>query len=278
MNKKLKKFLVDPMNIIIIAILLAFIVLAVFAPQVAPYNPDKLDMRNRFAVPSGEHWLGTDEVGRDIFSRIVFGARISLTIGLLSTGIALAIGGTLGVIAGYFSKLDNVIMRFVDIILAIPTILVAIAVVGALGPGVYNLMIAIGVSMIPTFARIARSTVLPLKNIEYVDAARSVGATNFYILRKAITPNILGPIVVYGTLTLGSAILSAAILNFLGIGLDPVTPEWGAMASAGRNYLRQAPHVTFIPSLAIFLVVLCFNQLGDRLRDYLDPRKTLSGT
>lgn len=278
MNKKLKKFLVDPMNIIIIAILLTFIVLAVFAPLVAPYNPDKLDMRNRFAVPSGEHWLGTDEVGRDIFSRIVFGARISLTIGLLSTGIALAIGGTLGVIAGYFSKLDNVIMRFVDIILAIPTILVAIAVVGALGPGVYNLMIAIGVSMIPTFARIARSTVLPLKNIEYVDAARSVGATNFYILRKAITPNILGPIVVYGTLTLGSAILSAAILNFLGIGLDPVTPEWGAMASAGRNYLRQAPHVTFIPSLAIFLVVLCFNQLGDRLRDYLDPRKTLSGT
>lgn len=278
MNKKLKKFLVDPINIIIIAILLAFIVLAVFAPQVAPHNPDKLDMRNRFAVPSGEHWLGTDEVGRDIFSRIVYGARISLTIGLLSTGIALAIGGTLGVLAGYFSKLDNVIMRFVDIILAIPTILVAIAVVGALGPGVYNLMIAIGVSMIPTFARIARSTVLPLKNIEYVDAARSLGATNFYILRKAITPNILGPIVVYGTLTLGSAILSAAILNFLGIGLDPVTPEWGAMASAGRNYLRQAPHVTFIPSLAIFLVVLCFNQLGDRLRDYLDPRKTLSGT
>lgn len=278
MNKKLKKFLTDPINVIIIAILLIFIILAVFAPLVAPFNPDKLDMRNRFATPSGEHWLGTDEVGRDIFSRIVYGARISLTIGLLATGIALAIGGTLGVLAGYFSKLDNLIMRFVDIILAIPTILVAIAVVGALGPGVYNLMIAIGVSMVPTFARIARSTVLPLKNIEYVDAARSLGASNLYILVRAITPNILGPIVVYGTLTLGSAILSAAILNFLGIGLDPVTPEWGAMASAGRNYLRQAPHVTFIPSLAIFLVVLCFNQLGDRLRDYLDPRKTLSGT
>lgn len=278
MNKKLKKFLTDPINIIIIAILLIFIVLAVFAPLVAPHNPDKLDMRNRFALPSGEHWLGTDEVGRDIFSRIVYGARISLTIGLLATGIALAIGGTLGIIAGYFSKLDNLIMRFVDIILAIPTILVAIAVVGALGPGVYNLMIAIGVSMVPTFARIARSTVLPLKNIEYVDAARSLGASNLYILVRAITPNIMGPIVVYGTLTLGSAILSAAILNFLGIGLDPVTPEWGAMASAGRNYLRQAPHVTFIPSLAIFFVVLCFNQLGDRLRDYLDPRKTLSST
>ena len=278
MNKKLKKFLTDPINIIIIAILLIFIVLAVFAPLVAPFNPDKLDMRNRFATPSAEHWLGTDEVGRDIFSRIVFGARISLTIGLLATGIALAIGGTLGIIAGYFSKLDNLIMRFVDIILAIPTILVAIAVVGALGPGVYNLMIAIGLSMVPTFARIARSTVLPLKNIEYVDAARSLGASNLYILVRSITPNILGPIVVYGTLTLGSAILSAAILNFLGIGLDPVTPEWGAMASAGRNYLRQAPHVTFIPSLAIFLVVLCFNQLGDRLRDYLDPRKTLSST
>lgn len=278
MNKKAKKFFKDPVNIIILTVLAVFIVLAIFAPLVAPYDPDRLNMRNRFAMPSTENWLGTDEVGRDIFSRIVFGARISLTIGLLSTGIALLIGGTLGVLAGYFSKLDNLIMRFVDIILAIPTILVAIAVVGALGPGVYNLMIAIGLSMVPTFARITRSTVLPLKNIEYVDAARSLGATNLYILVRAITPNILGPIVVYGTLTLGSAILSAAILNFLGIGLDPVTPEWGAMASAGRNYLRQAPHVTFIPSIAIFLVVLAFNQLGDRLRDYLDPRKTLSGT
>lgn len=277
MSKKLKKFLKNPINIVIIAVLLIFILMAVFAPLIASHDPDRLDMRNRFAMPSTEHLLGTDEVGRDIFSRVVFGARISLTIGLLATSIALAIGGTLGVIAGYFSKLDNVIMRFVDIILAIPTILVAIAVVGALGPGVYNLMIAIGLSMVPTFARITRSTVLPLKNIEYVDAARSLGASNLYILVRSITPNILGPVVVYGTLTLGSAILSAAILNFLGIGLDPVTPEWGAMASAGRNYLRQAPHVTFIPSIAIFLVVLCFNQLGDRLRDYLDPRKASSG-
>lgn len=273
-TKVLRRFLRNPVNLIATLTLLAFILVAVFAPLVAPQDPGQLDMRNRFAAPGGPNLLGTDEVGRDIFSRIVHGARISLSIGLVSTGIAMFIGTLLGLLAGYFRSLDNLIMRTIDVILAIPTILLAIAIIAALGPGTYNLMIAIGIAMVPTFARITRSTVLPLKEIEYVDAARAIGARNFYIMVRSILPNVLPPLIVYGTLSLGTSILSAAILNFLGIGLDPVTPEWGAMASAGRNYLRQAPHVTFIPSAAIFVVVMCFNLLGDQLRDFLDPKRT----
>jgi len=272
-KKAFRKFLRNPVNVILLVVLLIFVLLAVLAPWVAPYDPYEVNMRNRFQMPSTDHWLGTDEAGRDILSRILYGARISLTIGLVSTGIAFVVGGFLGLLAGYYPALDNPVMRVMDILLAIPTILLAIAIVAALGPGLYNLMIAIGIGIVPTFARITRSAVLPLRSADFVDAARAIGANDPYILRRSVAPNAVAPILVYATLSLGTAVLSAAILNFLGIGLDPVLPEWGAMASAGRNYLRQAPHITFVPSLTIFLVVISFNLLGDQLRDFLDPKQ-----
>lgn len=271
-RRRLKKFLADRVVQSVIVVLLTFVVLALGAPLFAQHDPMRLDMRARFQPPSTTNWLGTDEVGRDVLSRMLFGARISLTLGLVSTGIALLVGGTLGLIAAYYRRLDEWIMRFMDIMLAIPTILLAIAIIAALGPGLYNLMIAVGLGAVPSFARLMRSSAIRLNDIEYVSAARALGASDISILWRTVLPNALPPVLIYTTLSLGVAILSVAILNFLGLGLDPTVPEWGSMAAAGRNYLRQAPHITFVPSFAIFAVVLSLNLLGDKLRDYLDPR------
>lgn len=271
-RKRLRGFLRDPVVRVVLAVLAVFVGLALLAPYLAPADPLTLNMRNRFQPPSAQHWLGTDEVGRDVLSRLLFGARISLSVGFISTGIGFGIGGTLGLLAAYFRRLDDVIMRLMDVLLAIPTVLLAIAIIAALGPGLYNLMIAVGLGSVPSFARLMRSSAIRLSGIEYVDAARALGARDLSVLWRAVLPNALPPVLIYATLSLGSAILSAAILNFLGLGLDPTVPEWGAMAAAGRNYLRQAPHITFVPSVTIFLVVLCLNLLGDKLRDYLDPR------
>ena len=271
--KGLRRIFSDPISIGAGVVILTYVLSALFAPHLALHDPNAVNLRIRFLPPGSEgHLLGTDNVGRDILSRLIYGGRVSLTIGLVSTAVALLLGGTLGLLAGYYRRLDNLIMRFMDILLAIPGVLLAVAIVAALGPGLYKLMVAVGIGVMPTFARVTRSAVLPMRDIEYVVAARAIGASDGRILLNCIARNALPPLIVYCTLSLGNAILSAAILNFLGIGLDPTVPEWGGMASAGRDYLVRAPHLTFIPSMAIFLVVLSFNILGDRLRDYLDPK------
>jgi ABC-type dipeptide/oligopeptide/nickel transport system permease subunit len=251
-------------------------VAAALAPVLAPYDPHQVNMPRRLEPPSRDHWLGTDELGRDILSRLLYGARISMTVGLVATGIGLTTGVVTGVCAGYFRRLDNVIMRVVDVLMAIPSILLALAFVAAMGPGLYNVMLAVGIGALPAFARLTRSSVLSLRETEFVQAAWAAGGTDLYVVFRHILPNALPPLLVYGSLHMAGSILSASILSFLGLGVQPPTAEWGAMVSSGRAYLRQAPLLSTIPSLAIFLVVMSFNLLGDGLRDVLDPR--LRGT
>ena len=254
-------------------IVLLAAVTAIFAPLIAPHDPFKANLRQMLQTPSLAHPLGTDELGRDILSRIIYGSRISLTLGIVSVGIGLIGGLPLGSIGAYYGGIaDLLIMRFIDILLAFPAILLAIVVVSVLGPGLYNAMIAVGISQLPIYARLIRSVVLAIKEKDFVEAARALGAGDAWILFRHIVPNAIGPIIVQATLNIASAILSAAALGFLGLGAQPPTPEWGTMLSKGRVYLRVAPHVTTFPGLAILLTVLGFNLLGDGLRDALDPR------
>ena len=254
----------DKFAIVSGAILLLIVLAVILAPVLTEFDPEKAQSGKRLLGPSPEHWLGTDELGRDVLSRILHGGRISLTIGFLAVGLGLGIGGTLGLISAYFRRLDNLIMRVMDILLALPGILLAIAIVAALGPGVYEVMIAVGIGSIPVFARVTRSAVLSTK-------AHSVGARDSRIILRHILPNSFAPVLVYATLQLATAILSASILSFLGLGPQPPTPEWGAMVAAGRRYMTDTPHVVLAPGLAIFVLILCFNILGDGLRDALDP-------
>ncbi len=254
-------------------IILLLLVVAAMAPVVATHDPTDQQLLDRYLAPSGDHWLGTDELGRDIYSRIVYGTRISIQIGLIAVGISAVIGILLGGIAGYFGRwVDQVIMRVIDILMAFPSILLAIALVAVLGASLTNAMIAIGIVGVPQFARIVRSTVLSVKETEYIEAARAIGAKNNRILFQHVLPNCLAPIIVQATLSIGTAILDAAGLSFLGLGAQPPSPEWGAMLSDGRAALQTAPWVVAFPGLAIFLVVLGFNLFGDGLRDALDPR------
>lgn len=254
-------------------IILATLIIAIFAPQIAPYDPYHQNWRNRMQGPSSDHWMGTDEHGRDQMSRIIFGARLSLSIGIISVTIGLFAGGFLGLIAGFFGGiLDNIIMRFMDIMMAFPGVLLALALVAALGPGLYNVMIAVGIWSIPLFARLMRGTVLSIKENDFVDGARALGATNVRILIKHILPNVAAPLLVLSTLRLATALLSAAALSFLGLGAQPPQPDWGAMLSQARQYLHMAPHLSLFPGLAIMVLVLSFNMVGDGLRDALDPR------
>ncbi len=254
-----------------IVILLLFF--AVFAPLIAPHDPIVGDITNRHKAPSLNHVFGTDSQGRDVLSRILHGASISVQIGVISVGIALIIGTALGVLAGYYGKwVDTVIMRIVDIMLAFPTILLALAIVSILGPSLINAMIAVGVVNVPRFARIVRSSVLSVKENEYIEAAINIGCTDIQLIFRHILPNCLAPILVQTTLTIGTAILEAAGLSFLGLGAQPPKPEWGAMLADSRGYMRQAPWSVMFPGLAIMVTVLGFNVLGDGLRDALDPR------
>lgn len=255
-----------------LVIISVMILVAIFAPYIAVQDPLQQDISNRFARPSRFHYFGTDALGRDLFSRVVYGSRISLMLGVVAVGIAFTIGVGTGLLAGYYPTIDLVVMRLVDILMAFPTILLAIAIVGVLGPGIFNAIVAIGITSIPGFIRITRASVLSIRETEYVEAARATGASEFRIIYQHILPNTMAPIIVYGTLHLSSAILSGAILSFLGLGAQPPTPEWGAMVSSSRQYLNLAPHTAFFPILAIFLTVLGFNFLGDGLRDVLDPR------
>jgi len=256
-----------------LVIITAFVLMAVFAPWVATHDPTQSSLRHRLAPPSSEHWLGNDELGRDLFSRLVWGARISLRIGVISIGIGIAFGVPLGLVSGYYGRwVDMIVQRLIDVMLAFPGILLAIVLVSALGVGLENVMLAVGIVSIPTYARIVRGSVLALKEAEFVQAARAAGARDAAIIVKHILPNCMAPIIVQSSLQVGSAILWAAGLGFLGLGAQPPEPEWGTILSRGRQYIMVAPHITAFTGLAIMLVVLGFNLLGDGLRDALDPR------
>ncbi len=245
---------------------------AVVGPSLAPYDPLIPAPLDRLQGMSSEHVLGTDSLGRDIFSRIIYGSRISLMIGAISVAISLLPGTLLGLLAGYFGGwLDSLIMRIMDILLAFPAILLAIFITAILGPNLTNTMIAVGIVYIPHYARIVRSSVLSLKQQLFVQAINHLGGSSFRILGKHILPNSLPPIIVYATLGMGTAVLQAAALGFLGLGAQPPQPEWGAMLSEGRKYIQLAPHVAAFPGLAILFLVLGFNLFGDGLRDILDP-------
>ena len=231
------------------------------------------DPVNRLQGPSGSHILGMDELGRDILMRILWGARYSLFMSLLSIGFALVLGGMLGAIAGYFGGvIDNAIMRVIDILLSMPSMLLALTVVAALGTSTFNVVVAVGISFIPTFARVLRSSVLQVKENEYIEAAKAIGANDFRIITKFVIPNSLAPIIVQGTLGVANAILTIASLSFVGLGVQPPTPEWGAMLSSARTYMREAWHITVFPGIAVMLAILSLNLMGDGLRDALDPK------
>ena len=258
--RMLKKNKMAMLGLIILIIL---VLLALFADFIANYDTVviKQNLAERLMPPNGKHWLGTDEFGRDIFARLIHGARVSLKVGIL------------GAISGYFGGLiDNIIMRVVDIFLAVPSILLAIAIVSALGPSMLNLMISISVSYVPNFARIVRASVLSIRDQEFIEAAKAIGASNTRIILKHIIPNSLAPVIVQGTLGVAGAILSTAGLSFIGLGIQPPAPEWGSMLSGGRQYLRYAWWVTTFPGVAIMITILSLNLLGDGLRDALDPR------
>lgn len=253
-------------------VLLIVIIMGLF-PQLAPYDPNGMDFSQRFATPSFEHLMGTDDFGRDIFSRIIYGARVSLQVGFVAVTVATLIGTTLGLIAGYSNRyLDEFIMRGMDILYAFPAILLAIAILAALGKGIGNAMIAIGIVYIPIFARIARGAVLSIRGEEFILAARALGASNSRIMVTHILPNSLSPIIVEITLSLAFAILAEASLSFFGLGTQPPDPSWGRMLAEGREFFRQSTWMAIFPGLAIFFTVMGFNFLGDGLRDALDPK------
>ena len=254
------------------------VLVAVFAPWIAPYRPDEIHPIDSLAPPSARYLLGTDDLGRDILSRIVHGARVSLMVGAI--GIAAVAGVPLGLLAGYAGgRLDALAMRLMDALLAFPAILLAIALMAVLGPSLHNAMIAIGVIYIPAFARITRANVLSLREKEFVEAARALGAGGLYIAALVILPNCLSPIIVQGSLGVANAILVEAALSFLGLGVQPPDPSWGSMLAFGRSLLSQAPWYATFPGLAIFVTVLSLNFLGDGLREALDPRlRTAEGT
>jgi peptide/nickel transport system permease protein len=249
------------------------IVISVFAPVFAPYDPIEMAGDIPLEPPSLDHPMGTDPLGRDILSRVIFGGRVSLRLGVISVGIATAIGGVLGLLSGYYGGwLDDAIMRFVDILLAFPGILLALIIIYGIGPGLSNAMIAVGISAVPTYARLVRGSTLSAREETYVDAARVIGCRDLRIMIQHILPNVIGPVVVLGTLSLASAIMSIAALSFLGLGAEPPTPEWGVMLSEGRDYLRNAWWLSVFPGLAISIAVLAVNLFGDGLRDALDPK------
>ncbi len=271
-----KKILRNRSAFLGIIIIGTLILSAVFAPHITPQDPYRQNLFARYQLPAGlgaDHIMGTDDLGRDVFSRIIMGTRLSLMVGLIATGLSLLIGVILGSAAGYAGgAVDNIIMRLMDLILAFPGVLLAIAIVATLGPGIVNTMIAIAIVRIPAMARVTRSQVLALKEEEFVEAAQAIGCGHMRILFRHILINGFAPIVVLATLGMGTAIVTEASLSFLGLGAQPPAISWGRMLSVGRQAIRSAPHVTLYPGLAIVATVLGFNLLGDGLRDILDPR------
>lgn len=268
-----RRFRHHPPAMIGLGIIVTFVGLAIFAPVISPYDPNAQDLASSIQGPSGEHWLGTDQLGRDMATRLMYGARISLVIGVLAVLIGLVVGVPLGMVAGYYGGwADLAISRFADMMFAFTSILLALTLVAVLGVSLQNVIIAVGISVIPVIIRLVRSSVLSLREEPYVEAARALGASDLRIITRHVFRNSLTPVLVHGTLSIGVSILLAAGLGFLGLGVQSPTAEWGTMLGEGRQFIFSAPHLTTFPGIAIFLAILAFNLLGDGLRDALDPR------
>lgn len=258
-----------------LCLLVFLIFMAVFAPLFASYSDDaiKQDIYNKLQRPSAEHIFGTDHYGRDLFARVIYGARISLLVGILTVSLSLTFGAVIGATAGFFGGIaDNVLMRIMDVFLSLPQTIMAVAIVAALGPGLQNLIFAMVVASTPWFARVVRSTVLSIRGQDFIEAARSCGTSNRRIILRHVLPNTIGPIIVQATLEIGLAIMSIAALSFIGLGIQAPTPEWGSMLSEGKAYMLNSPYLVIIPGIAIVLSVMALNLIGDGLRDALDPR------
>ena len=254
-------------------IVLLLIITAILAPLLTPYSPTEMNVIDRNSPPTRDYIFGTDRFGRDQFTRIVYGARVSLQVGMISVGIGVLTGLFLGLLAGYYKgMLDTIIMRFMDLLLSFPAILLALVVITVLGPDLTNTMIAIGITYIPVFTRIARGSVLSVREDEFVLAGRAIGLSDWRLISRHIMPNILAPIIVQASLALAGAILTEAALSFLGLGIQPPAPSWGAMLNESRRYMELAPWTVIFPSLAIMITVISFNLFGDGLRDILDPK------
>jgi peptide/nickel transport system permease protein len=277
-NKVLRRFVRNRLAMLGLVIVVVLIATAIAAPQLAPYDPFEQNLRARRAAPGEPFLLGGDQFGRDILSRLIFGARVSLSISLASVTFGLVVGSVLGMIAGFRGGwLDTVIMRAMDMLLSFPYLLLAILIVSVLGPGMTNTILAIGIWTTPAFARVARGAVASLRDRDFVHAARSLGAREPRILFGHLLPNTIATLVVYGALNLAYAVLMESALSFLGLGVQPPTPSWGGMIASGRDFITTAPHIATIPGIAIAVTVLGFNLLGDGLRDALDPRSARGG-
>lgn len=273
-----RRFRHHPPALVGLSIILTFVLLAIFAPLISPYDPVAQDLSSAVQSPSAEHWFGTDQLGRDIATRLMYGTRISLLIGVLAVAIGLVIGVPLGMIAGYYGGwADLAISRAADMMFAFTSILLALTLVAVLGVSLQNVIIAVGISVVPVIIRLVRSSVLTLREEPYVEAARALGASDLRIITRHVFRNALTPVLVHGTLSIGVSILLAAGLGFLGLGVQSPTPEWGTMLGEGRQYIFNAPHMTTFPGVTIFLAILAFNLLGDGLRDALDPRMRTTG-
>ncbi|HEY0208960.1 ABC transporter permease [Acerihabitans sp.] len=272
-SRAIKKFMANKSAVIGAVIVLIFVVIALLAPWLAPFDPIKANFLAVRKPPSELYWLGTDELGRDILSRLIWGARTSLMAGCISVIIAIFIGVPLGLVAGYWQGIwDGIISRVIEALLSCPFLILAIALGAFLGPSLGNAMIAIGLSVMPIFARLTRGQVMSIRNEEYIEGARAIGLPDRWIVLRYVLPNVLSPIMVQATLAIASAIITEASLSFLGLGQQPPSPSWGAMLNTAKNYLEQAPWMSIFPGLAIFFTVQGFNLLGDGLRDALDPR------
>lgn len=268
----LKAFWENRMAALGLLIVLAIILCGVLAPWLAPQDPMKLDLRNRLAPPTRDHFLGTDGFGRDVMSRIIWGSRISLQVGIVAVGVSSLLGIVLGLLSGYYGGLvDVLIMRLVDVMLSFPTILLALAIMAALGSSLTNVMIAVGITLAPRFARLVRGSVLTVRELDYIHAARALGMGNMRIIFLHIFPNVTAPIIIMATLNVAYAILAEASLSFLGLGVKPPTPTWGGIISDGRAFLDIAPWISLFSGFVIMIAVLGFNLFGDGLRDAMDP-------
>ena len=268
----LKRLLKNKLAVVGIIIILLQIGMAIFAPIITTQDPIKQNLiSSELPMFSEGHWLGTDNYGRDVWTRIVYGARISILVGITAVSLGLIGGVTLGLLGGYYKKLDGIIMRIVDLLFSFPGILLAILIIAVLGTSLVNVAIAISIWSIPTCARIVRGSVLAIKQKEYIMAMKSLGASDFRIMIRHILPNAFAPIIVFATMRMATAILSTASLSYLGLGAQPPTPEWGAMIAQGQDYMWTSPHLTIVPGIAIMLTVFAFNVVGDGLRDALDP-------
>lgn len=273
MKEMLSRIMKDKIGLVGLIGVLIILFLGLLAPLFAPNDPTEMFKQNILEAPSTEFWLGTDEFGRDILSRVIYGARVSLFVGLISVGIGASLGFLFGIIAGYFQGwIDNVIMRAMDVLFAFPDILLALAIVSVLGPNLTNTMIAIGIVFTPVFTRTVRAAVISIKEMEFITSARSIGLKTSKVIFKHISPNILAPFLVQITLALSGAILTEAALSFLGLGIQPPDPSWGSMLNASRRYMELAPWIAVFPALFIIFTIFSFNLLGDSLRDLLDPK------